>query len=106
MARVLNTSVTRATDLAARYGGEEFVCLLPETAATDAQMLAERIRQGVSSMALPNELASPPHLTLSIGVATLLGGKTDAAQLLAQADEQLYAAKHAGRDRVHAVVLR
>lgn len=106
VARVLNTSVTRATDLAARYGGEEFVCLLPETAATDAQMLAERIRQGVSSMALPNELASPPHLTLSIGVATLLGGKTDAAQLLAQADEQLYAAKHAGRDRVHAVVLR
>lgn len=106
VARVLNTSVTRATDLAARYGGEEFVCLLPETSATDAQMLAERIRQGVSSMALPNELASPPHLTLSIGVATLLGGKTDAAQLLAQADEQLYAAKHAGRDRVHAVVLR
>ncbi len=106
VARVLKTSVTRVTDLSARYGGEEFVCLLPDTPAADAQMLAERIRQGVSGMALPNELASPPHLTLSIGVATLLGGQMDAAQLLAQADEQLYAAKHAGRDRVHAVVLR
>ena len=106
VARVLKTSVARATDLAARYGGEEFVCLLPDTAATDAQMLAERIRQGVSNMALPNELANPQRLTLSIGVATLLGGKTSSAQLLAQADEQLYAAKHAGRDRVHAVVLR
>ncbi|MDU7588269.1 GGDEF domain-containing protein [Diaphorobacter nitroreducens] len=106
VARVLKSSVTRATDLAARYGGEEFVCLLPETPAADAQMLAERVRQGVNAMALPNELASPPHLTLSIGVATQLGGQASAAQLLAQADEQLYAAKHAGRDRVHAVVLR
>lgn len=106
VARVLKASVARATDLAARYGGEEFVCLLPETAAAEAQMLAERIRQGVSAMALPNERASPQHLTLSIGVATLLGGQASAAQLLAQADEQLYAAKHAGRDRVHAVVLR
>ncbi|MBS0507354.1 MAG: GGDEF domain-containing protein [Proteobacteria bacterium] len=106
VARVLKSSVTRATDLAARYGGEEFVCLLPETAPADAQMLAERIRQGVSAMALPNELASPQHLTLSIGVASLLSGQASAAQLLAQADEQLYAAKHAGRDRVHAVVLR
>ena len=105
VARVLKTSVARATDLAARYGGEEFVCLLPDTSAEDARMLAERIRQGVADLGLPNALADTARLTLSVGVATLEGGDTSAAQLLAQADEQLYAAKHAGRDRVCGVVL-
>lgn len=106
VARVLQTSVNRATDLAARYGGEEFVCLLPDTSAEDALLLAERIRQGVTSLGLPNALADSRHLTVSVGAATLAGGACSAAQLLSQADEQLYAAKHAGRDRVHGVVLR
>lgn len=106
VARVLQTSVARATDVAARYGGEEFVCLLPDTSAEDAFMLAERIRRGVADLQLPNAQAEPPHLTVSIGVATLESGNGSAADLLAQADEQLYAAKRAGRDRVHAVVLR
>lgn len=106
VARVLQTSVPRVTDLAARYGGEEFICLLPDTSAEDAHMLAERIRQGVSELGLPNALADGGRLTVSVGVATLEGGHSSAAQLLAQADEQLYAAKRAGRDRVHGVVLR
>ena len=106
VARVLQVSVTRVTDLAARYGGEEFVCLLPDTLAADAFMLAERIRRGVADLGLPNALADGARLTVSVGVATLEGGESSAAQLLARADEQLYAAKRDGRDRVHAVVLR
>ncbi len=106
VARVLRASVTRATDVAARYGGEEFACLLPDTPADDACMLAERIRQGVADLGLPNALADTTHLTVSVGVATLERGSSSVAQLLTQADAQLYAAKHAGRDRVQAVVLR
>ena len=106
VARVLLASVTRATDVAARYGGEEFACLLPDTPAEDAFMLAERIRRGVADLGLPNALADTTHLTVSVGVATLERGTSSSAQLLTQADEQLYAAKHAGRDRVQAVVLQ
>ncbi|MBS0291523.1 MAG: GGDEF domain-containing protein [Proteobacteria bacterium] len=105
IARVLRATVARPTDLVARYGGEEFVCLLPDTAAADAFAVAERIRRGVADLGLPNALAAVPHLTLSIGIATTSGTNAKAPQLLAQADAQLYAAKHAGRDRVHAVVL-
>lgn len=106
VARVLQGVVSRVTDVAARYGGEEFVCLLSDTSAEHARMLAEDIRRGVADLALPNALAPGAQLTVSVGVATLAGGNSSAAQLLAQADEQLYAAKHAGRDRVSAVVLR
>lgn len=105
IARVLKTAVGRPTDLVARYGGEEFVCLLPDTAAEDALKVAERIRQGVAELGLPNALAAIPRLTLSIGIATASGTSAALQQLLAQADTQLYAAKHAGRDRIHAVVL-
>ena len=105
IARVLKAVVGRPTDLVARYGGEEFVCLLPDTAAEDALKVAERIRQGVAELGLPNALAAIPRLTLSIGIATASGTSAALQQLLAQADTQLYAAKHAGRDRIHAVVL-
>ena len=105
IARVLKAAVGRPTDLVARYGGEEFVCLLPDTAAEDALKVAERIRQGVAELDLPNALAAIPRLTLSIGIATASGTGAASQQLLAQADTQLYAAKHAGRDRIHAVAL-
>ena len=106
LAQVLSRTVARASDLAARHGGEEFACLLPETAAADVQRLAERIREATAGLALPNALAPVPRLTVSIGVATLESGPATAQELLAQADAQLYAAKRAGRDRVHATVLR
>ncbi len=106
VARALQASVVRATDLAARYGGEEFVCLLPETDSHSAQQVAERIRSNVAALALPNEQAPARGcLTVSVGVATLTGGRHDALALQSEADAQLYAAKHAGRNRVMATVL-
>ena len=106
IAQVLAGAVVRPADLAARHGGEEFACLLPDTAAADAHALAERIRQATARLALPNALAEAERLTVSIGVATLEDGNATAQDLLDQADAQLYAAKRAGRDRVHATVLR
>lgn len=105
VARVLQTSAARPTDLTARYGGEEFVCLLPDTGAREAQNVAERIRQAVAQLQLPNAAAPAPMLTLSLGIATQVGGKADAMQLVERADEALYAAKHAGRDGLSAVVI-
>ncbi len=106
VAQVLRKVVTRSTDLAARHGGEEFTCLLPDTSATQAQTLAERIREATQRLTLPNARAWHPMLTLSIGVATLEAGPASAQQLLEQADGQLYVAKRTGRNRVCATVLR
>ncbi|MDR0216498.1 MAG: GGDEF domain-containing protein [Comamonas sp.] len=105
VAKVLKDTASRATDLAARYGGEEFACLLPDTGASDALALAERIRQAVQQLALPNTRAETGHLTISIGLATLQAGSGTAQGLLEQADSQLYAAKHGGGNRVHATEL-
>ena len=92
VARVLG-DVARAEDRACRVGGEEFAVLLPGADEAAAAAVAERIRAGVA--AAP---AAEP-ITVSLGVAATRG-EHDAAALFAQADERLYAAKQAGRNRV------
>lgn len=89
----------RGSDLFGRWGGEEFIALLPDTPLSQAQEAAERLRQAIRGMDLRSESGQHFHITVSIGVAQLAPGET--AELLAQrADQALYAAKHAGRDRV------
>lgn len=105
LARTLEGSVVRSTDLVARYGGEEFTCLLPDTKPEAALKVAERIMCGVAEQALPNTLAIPPLLSLSIGIVTLIEGDPGVQVLLAQADKQLYLAKQAGRDCIRATVI-
>jgi two-component system, cell cycle response regulator len=96
-------TTTRAGESVYRYGGEEFVILLPDCTVDGAAMAASRIREAVKDMALPH-LARPtrPHIvTLSGGVTCWL--RTTALsvlELLQQADEALYQAKSAGRDRI------
>ncbi len=105
IAQVLKKTLQRSTDLAARHGGEEFTCLLPETGAQQALLLAERIREACMRLSLPNARAGQRTLTVSIGVATAQTGSASAEQLLDAADAQLFAAKRAGRNRVQACVL-
>ena len=93
----------RQIDLAARYGGEEFALILPETSADGAAHFAESVRRAVASLELPHP-ASPvaPFLTVSVGVATaMLERCSSPAELLAAADQALYAAKRNGRNRVN-----
>ncbi|MEO5364811.1 MAG: diguanylate cyclase [Magnetococcus sp. WYHC-3] len=94
--------LNRSADITARYGGEEFACILPETDSPGAVAVAERLRQAVESLAIPH-LRSPtvPRVTISLGVATVFchGGQSP-LQVVALADEQLYRAKHGGRNRV------
>jgi len=87
--------MTRAHDLAARYGGEEFAVLLPATDTEAARAFAERVRDALASTSWP---LLP--VTASLGVATSGTGVGDGAALLARADDALYRAKRAGRNRV------
>jgi diguanylate cyclase (GGDEF)-like protein len=102
VAQALASRLKRPADVAARYGGEEFAAILPDTDAAQARKLAEGIREYVASLNLPHAPgAVRPHVTLSIGVASMEKGRLeDAKALIEAADKALYAAKRGGRDRV------
>ncbi len=94
-------SNVRAVDLPCRYGGEEFVVIMPDTTIEAAQMIAERIRLHVSGT--PFRVAGGKELltvTISIGVAATSGENDTPAALLKRADEGVYEAKAAGRNKV------
>ncbi len=94
-------AVLRCTDLFCRYGGDEFVAILPETDLLTAAAIAERLRVAVGEP-VPGAPALPCGLhavTVSIGVAALEPGCGGVDELIAQADQALYTAKHAGRNR-------
>lgn len=89
----------RPQDVIGRFGGEEFIVALPETHLKDARMVAERLQQKVSELAVME--AMPDHrLTVTIGIAGVLDEETDLDDLIHQADQALYAGKHGGRNRV------
>ena len=104
VARALQAAMRRAGDLVARIGGEEFAVLLPATDTATALALADRLRESVAALGLPHAGSDiAPHVTLSIGVATLEAGGADSFDgLLQRADRALYRAKSRGRDRVAA----
>jgi diguanylate cyclase (GGDEF)-like protein len=88
----------RGSDLFGRWGGEEFIALMPETSIGEAVEAAERVREAVRLLEFTGE-ENRFHVSISIGVAKLDPGET-ADMLVHRADKALYAAKHAGRDRV------
>jgi diguanylate cyclase (GGDEF)-like protein/PAS domain S-box-containing protein len=91
---ILRTTV-RLPDLPARYGGEEFVVLLPESGEESAMGLARRVMQRVATEDWDNE-----PLTISVGMAAMNESLESGFQLVELADEALYAAKRAGKNRV------
>ena len=91
----------RGFDLAARYGGEEFVVEMPDTPVEVALGVADRLCETMANE--PVKISSSKDkisVTLSIGVAESRDGNETADKLLKRADEALYEAKHAGRNRV------
>jgi two-component system chemotaxis response regulator CheY len=95
--------VVREDESIYRYGGEEFLVLMPDCSVGDAALAGERIRRAVSDMAVPHDSRpTPPHVvTLSGGTSCFSPGSTlSVPDLLHQADNALFEAKTAGRNRV------
>jgi len=90
----------RDCDLCGRFGGEEFALLLPRTTAAQALEITERIRQGISQLAIPRDGGAAIRITISVGVAVPSQARRTLDDLLAAADHALYQAKRSGRDRV------
>lgn len=89
----------RGTDVVGRVGGEEFVVLSSGTDLSGALQLGERIRAMVENTSLRVD-GQALQLTVSIGVTTVMPLEHDSAAVLQRADQALYAAKRAGRNRV------
>lgn len=94
----------RCMDLAGRWGGEEFAVLLPHTDVGGAETVAQRIRETVAQRACAaapgaRGVAADIRITVSIGIALLEGSESWEA-LVGRADQAMYAAKRAGRNRV------
>ncbi|HVT69452.1 MAG TPA: diguanylate cyclase, partial [Trebonia sp.] len=91
----------RAGDTACRYGGEEFALILPDTDQAGALRLAERLRAAVAELIIDTPRDGPSRITISAGLAAHLpGSAATAADVVAAADRELYAAKRAGRNTV------
>lgn len=87
----------RGVDAVGRWGGEEFIVLVPETGATEARQLAERIRGEVARLSFRS--AEDLRVTASLGVAHARNGES-LENLTGRADAAMYRAKRAGRDQV------
>jgi diguanylate cyclase (GGDEF)-like protein len=87
----------RSVDFSARYGGEEFAAILPQVDVEALLVVAERVRTAIEALAAPSDGSK---VTVSIGAAMYPDDGTTAEALFQAADERLYEAKHAGRNRV------
>ncbi|CAN5261334.1 hypothetical protein BH11PSE10_BH11PSE10_03600 [soil metagenome] len=98
------SQLVRKQDMVGRLGGEEFALLLPQTELESARLLVERLREEIAAIGLHKDGVRVPGLTASFGVTVLRADDSQIDDLLARADEALYAAKNAGRNRVISLV--
>ena len=101
VARIFTNSI-RNVDFAARYGGDEFIIILVETTVDEALRTAERIRSQVVDIYC-STIYKNVEVTLSMGVVQCEPIDTTPTLLLSRADEALYEAKRAGRNRVYSI---
>jgi diguanylate cyclase (GGDEF)-like protein len=100
VAGVLRES-SRELDTAARYGGEELAMILPQTDASGAELLAERVREAIESLPVRRvDGKGSLRVTASFGVAAAPESGSDRMDLIAVADAALYTAKRGGKNRV------
>ena len=89
----------RKEECFARYGGEEFSVVMPEAGAENARRFAEKIRRMTEDLGFSFE-GKEIDITISLGVADMTGEMTEPLQFIKVADQNLYKAKKAGRNRV------
>ncbi|MDR5763101.1 sensor domain-containing diguanylate cyclase [Caballeronia sp. LZ035] len=103
VARCISGNIRRPADTAARYGGEEFVVVLPDTPPAGAVQIAETIRTAISELATDHAGSEYGRVTVSIGTASCVPEQQgDVSTVIRAADEALYSAKAAGRNKVAA----
>jgi diguanylate cyclase (GGDEF)-like protein len=101
LAGAFASCMKRPSDMVARYGGEEFAVILPMTDLAGATVVTHQLRRAVEGLAIPHAGSEFSVVTLSIGIAEWRPGTEDlSAQLVESADQALYRAKRAGRNRV------
>lgn len=105
VAAALKACCRRSADMAARYGGEEFAMILPDTELGAAVQIAEAARVAVARLQIAHAKSpTAPCVSISGGIAVLLRrGVISAQQLITDADQNLFQAKHQGRNRMVAV---
>ncbi|MET3926822.1 diguanylate cyclase [Devosia sp. 2618] len=98
----LSAGLHRPADMEARYGGEEFVAILPDTDEDGAYLVAEGFRKSLAAGRIPHLASERGYVTASVGVATYTADNLHRSvrEIIQAADEALYSAKAAGRDRV------
>ena len=93
-------SAVRQADVVGRLGGDEFGVLMPETEGTLAHVVATRLAGGIRTV-----FRGTPSVTASIGVVAVSGTEAGSDELLRKADQAMYEAKRAGKDRVIQVTM-
>ena len=103
IAQSLNSNLKRSSDFIARFGGEEFIVILPDSDASQAKLIAERLLTNVTELNIQHEHSiTAPLLTVSIGGVTSVPSNNDntISALLNNLDTQLLRAKAGGRNQV------
>jgi diguanylate cyclase (GGDEF)-like protein len=101
VAGVLRAVASRSGDLVARYGGEEFAAILPATTPEAAERLAAEMQEGLRTLKIRNETSIGSYLTVSVGIASYIHPEEGSPKMLVEAaDQALYRAKQAGRNRI------
>jgi diguanylate cyclase (GGDEF)-like protein len=90
----------RRSDIICRYGGEEMLLVMPECDIEEGVKKANAMREGIKALTLRHDGIELPPVTVSIGIAVSPEHGRDRVDLVACADQALYHAKNAGRDRV------
>jgi diguanylate cyclase (GGDEF)-like protein len=89
----------RTSDSLCRYGGEEFALILPQVNSQTGKAMAERLRSALAALQIELDDGAHCSVTISIGLVTMESGYSP-GQMIACADQALYASKNAGRNRV------
>lgn len=99
LSRIIKRCI-RDVDIFARYGGEEFVVILPQTAAAEASLIGERIREQVEGTVIDAGTAGRVKITVSVGVSSFPENGRSQEELVSVADQALYRAKGSGKNSV------
>ncbi|MCR5261061.1 MAG: sensor domain-containing diguanylate cyclase [Candidatus Gastranaerophilales bacterium] len=91
----------RNIDVPARYGGEEFTVILPETAAKDATIIAERLRKNIAKIEVPIDDKVTLRTSVSIGISEFPSSANEPEGLIKTADDALYKAKNDGKNCIY-----